>query len=73
MEINADNVINELLEQNKSANYQITLMKVATQQLEQRLVHLDQENAQLKAHIKAFENQAKDKAPTSANEAEESH
>ena len=59
MEVNADEVVNELLEQIKNANYQSTVAKVALHQAHNRVTQLEQENALLRGHIMAFENAAK--------------
>lgn len=59
MEVNADAVVNELLEQIKTANYHVTVAKVALGQANQRIQQLEHENSLLKGHILAFENAAK--------------
>lgn len=71
MELNPESVINDLLEQNKSLNYQVTMMRVGINQANQVMEQVVQENAQLKAHIEAFENQARAKALAAIDEAEE--
>lgn len=58
-QVNTDQVIQELLEQNKQLSFQNTVMKVALQQAQNDMNRLAAENVALRDHIIAFENAAK--------------